>query len=387
MAQQTNVAFLAADPGVGWLGGVNYIRNLLSAVRDEPVGIVPVAFVSARQDASVPLEGIKRVPTRLFDTRVARRARRTIIKVTGRDLLLERLLRKNGIEVLSHSGLIGRRSSVPTLNWIPDLQHRRLPDFFSRLEVENRDRSFEQMCTRSTLIIASSECARKDLEEFFPSAVGKVRVLRFVALSAHAARATAPTTLSTRYGSAGRYFLVPNQFWVHKNHAVIFRALAVLKRRGRPVRVLATGHASDYRHPEFFAKLMEQRAELGIEEQFSCLGVVPYDDLVGLARGAVALINPSLFEGWSTSVEEAKALGKKILLSDIAVHREQAPARGEFFGSDDAEALANLMWAAWQAFDPEEETKAAARAARETIERRRQFADTYSRIVREAVGR
>ncbi len=39
---------------------------------------------------------------------------------------------------------------------------------------------------------------------------------------------------------------------------------------------------------------------------------------------STALINPSQFEGWSTTVEEAKSLGVKMLLSDLEVHKEQA---------------------------------------------------------------
>ena len=56
--------------------------------------------------------------------------------------------------------------------------------------------------------------------------------------------------------------------------------------------------------------------------------------------GANALLNPSRFEGWSTTVEEAKAVGTPMLLSDIAVHREQAP-QARFFAPDDALSLAN----------------------------------------------
>ena len=36
------------------------------------------------------------------------------------------------------------------------------------------------------------------------------------------------------------------------------------------------------------------------------LGKVPYSDLINLINQSKALINPSLFEGWSTSIEEAK---------------------------------------------------------------------------------
>ncbi len=66
--------------------------------------------------------------------------------------------------------------------------------------------------------------------------------------------------------------------------------------------------------------------------------------LVLLAH-AVAVINPSRFEGWSSSVEEAKALGKPLIVSDIPVHREQVAGRttADLFGVDDADALAGLL--------------------------------------------
>ena len=76
---------------------------------------------------------------------------------------------------------------------------------------------------------------------------------------------------------------------------------------------------------------------------FRPLGIVPYLDLMSLMRHSVAVINPSRFEGWSTTVEEAKSMGKSILLSDISVHREQAPDRAAFFSPDNPQALADAM--------------------------------------------
>jgi hypothetical protein len=42
-------------------------------------------------------------------------------------------------------------------------------------------------------------------------------------------------------------------------------------------------------------------------------------------------------------VEEAKTLQRLLLLSDIPVHREQAPQFGKFFHPDDVEKLAELL--------------------------------------------
>lgn len=58
---------------------------------------------------------------------------------------------------------------------------------------------------------------------------------------------------------------------------------------------------------------------------------------------SLGYINPSFFEG-GTTVEEAKYRGNPILLSDLKVHREQAPAKGAFFAPNDPEDLAKKMW-------------------------------------------
>jgi glycosyltransferase involved in cell wall biosynthesis len=98
------------------------------------------------------------------------------------------------------------------------------------------------------------------------------------------------------------------------------------------------------------------------------------------------LINPSHFEGWSTSVEEAKSMGKQIVLSDIPVHREQAPERGLFFPSDDQHALANMMIAAREGFDRDRDAAMQMRAQENLAPRQLEFALNYHRIVRTTLG-
>ena len=65
-------------------------------------------------------------------------------------------------------------------------------------------------------------------------------------------------------------------------------------------------------------------------------------------RHCCAIIQPSLFEGWSTVVEDARALGRPIIASDIPVHREQLGKDATFFSPHDVKSLA----AAIIALDP-----------------------------------
>jgi glycosyltransferase involved in cell wall biosynthesis len=66
----------------------------------------------------------------------------------------------------------------------------------------------------------------------------------------------------------------------------------------------------------------------------------------------MALINPSRFEGWSTTVEEAKSFGVPMILSDVDVHREQTSGGARYFGIDDSEMLADHLWEVSQLAGP-----------------------------------
>jgi glycosyltransferase involved in cell wall biosynthesis len=176
---------------------------------------------------------------------------------------------------------------------------------------------------------------------------------------------------------------LPNQFWSSKNHKQVIDALVELRGWGVPATIVCTGKTHDARRPRYFEELMDHCARSGVADQIRVLGVVPYVDTQGLMAHARAVINPSRFEGWSTTVEEARTLQKRILLSDIPVHREQSPPLGRFFPLDDARALATLIGEclAEEAADP---VRAAVEA--DYSARLREFGATYLRILKAALS-
>jgi len=381
-AQNIRVGFVAA-PG-NWLGGRNYLRNLFAAIRTlQGNPITPVVFTGKRQtDASADFPGIEVVKTTILDRKSpAWFAGKVIAKATSRDILFERLLRTHGVSLLSHSFRLDKHPGVRTIGWIPDFQHVHLPEFFSLEERLRRDREYMELCWRCDRVIVSSECAAADLRAFSPEHAHKAELLRFVASPVHLGHATSLHELQRLYGFERPYFLLPNQFWAHKNHRVVLNALQVLICRNEPYLVLATGSIEDHRNPSFFPSLMQYAAKCGVLEHFQVLGQIPFDHLVGLMRYAIAFINPSKFEGWSTSVEEAKSMGKSIVLSDIPVHREQAPKQGVFFPPDDPEALAAAMTAAYNNFDAQHDAALQENARAQFPERQREFGEAYRDIV------
>jgi glycosyltransferase involved in cell wall biosynthesis len=372
--------------GAAWQGGRNYLWNLLYAITAQPARqLQPVLLVRADEDpGDLAMPGVEVVVTDArLDARRARQLGRATKLALRRNPVERALLRRAQIDVLSHAAPIGgRRSAPPTIAWIPDLQHKRLPQLASRFEHAMRDLLFREMLRDAAIVVTSSATAREDLIEFYGRGAERARVLQFVSQPRLPRAQMIPLdALRAKFALPARFFHLPNQLWTHKNHALVVEAL----RRAPDAVVVATGPREDYRQRGVYDALLARVAAAGVGARFHHLGLVSFPELISLMHHAVAVINPSRFEGWSTTVEEAKSLGKRVLLSDLPVHREQAPARASYFGVDDPDALAALLTAAWAADDHAADAAAADTAAAALAARTAAFAATYEAIVLDAV--
>jgi glycosyltransferase involved in cell wall biosynthesis len=384
------VGFIMEVANNNWLGGMSYYRNLFSALKDLPDRKIDPVLVTTSQGleplkAQFPDVAVVRLPLLDAPSAVAK-VRRVMRVVSGRDILLERDLSRENIRILSHSAYFGRRSPVASIVWIPDFQQLTFPEFFSRRELTERRRNAENCCRHASTVLLSSNAALSDLRKIC-AGDAETAVLPFVATVPSGQDMLPLEQLRAKYGLADKFFHLPNQFWIHKNHIAVIEALALLRQQGKLFEVIVTGNTADPRQPDHFSSLMVTAHKLGVDDLFRPLGVVPYLDLMSLMRHAVAVINPSKFEGWSTTVEEAKSMGKAIVLSDIPVHREQAPDRAAYFPANDAGLLAVKMSEAWVRWDAGDDLRFFQRAAANLASRREAFARRYEEIVLATLAR
>ena len=102
-----------------------------------------------------------------------------------------------------------------------------------------------------------------------------------------------------------------------------------------------------------------------------------------LIRHSISVINPSLFEGWSSTVEECKYIGKNLILSNINVHHEQDPPCCIYFDPNNSNELASILEIKWDNckggpdFELEEEAK------KIYLKRKKSFGMSYQNIVLE----
>lgn len=383
------IAFTFVNDGREWLGGLNYFRSLFLALQSLPCSNVqPVAFIGMKANPAgyqFPTN-VQVVRDSVFDRLSPKWVlNKLAAKYLGVPWLANRVLLRQGIKLVSH-GSPSRDAAIRTIAWIPDFQHLHLPHFFPPDELQARSELYRQLVEKSTLVIVSSESARRDLQRFAPRFAGKARVLRFCAARPNV-EASASIDLGSTYGLNAPYFYIPNQAWAHKNHATAVRALAELATEYPDVKVVCSGSLADYRNPDHVEALRSEIAQRGLARRFVLLGVVSYSHVARLMLNSVAVINPSLFEGWSTTVEEAKALGVPLILSDIEVHREQCE-RGEamFFEPLVPSALADRM----RSMLSTHQSSSLRADPREALDRHRlrvaEFALAYERIVAELRG-
>ncbi len=189
-----------------------------------------------------------------------------------------------------------------------------------------------------------------ELDRYHPGYAHKVRVLSFPSMLGNDELVDDPAEVVRAYHVPPRFALVANQFWQHKNHSVVVEGVRRARDMGVSVPIVMTGLPADYRDPEnsTFSALMQQIAKADLSGQITVLGKVPYGDLVCLMREAAIVIQPSRYEGWNTSVEDAKALGRALVCSNIGVHVEQTTGvRAALFEVDDPQGLAEALIDVW----------------------------------------
>ncbi len=388
------VAFLNLF-SIKWMGGVNYLKNLLYAISTldfHERKIELVLFVGKRTDNELVAFFSTQatvVQSSLFDRYSSQWfVCKLLHYLTGSNLIITKLLRKHNISVVSHSGISGRNLPYKTINWIPDFQHVNLWEMFPKAIILKRNMQFRTIIRKSDCIVVSSNSTLKDLQAFMKTN-NKVRVLHFVSqpdprLFQNDVEALRKE-VETKFGIRNKYFYLPNQFWKHKNHKIVFKAVDYLKKRGMDIQVVCTGYLHDYRNNNYLSELCEYIKSNGLSENIKILGLVDYVYVMHFMRNSVSIINPSLFEGWSSTVEEGKSIGKNMILSDISVHKEQDPACSMYFNPFSFKELAELIAEKWKTSEGGPDYLLEKTALNLLPGRIKIFALTYQNIVLEVV--
>jgi len=348
MAESSAIGILFRNHD-NWTGGTYYLLNVVHALAALPVDRQPkiVVFLENFSDEKL-----------FSETRCQQLSILPIIPEQGRTLALinsfsQHLFSRSVVNPVHASDTVsavfpyGLEKSLKNVHrkvcWIPDFQEHFHPEFFSPSLIRSRRSHHEQLIGRKVPIVLSSLQAEKDFRFIYPKARNETFVVSFATWHPDYHQIDLADVLR-KYCINEPYVITPNQFWKHKNHGVLLEAFRLL-RNNSCLQLVLTGREHDFRHPNYPQQLRSMAADYGLSHQVRFLGFIDRREQLKLMQHALAVIQPSLFEGWNTGIEDAKAMSQRIIASDIAVHLEQLVSYPDaiFFSPRDAESLAVVL--------------------------------------------
>jgi glycosyltransferase involved in cell wall biosynthesis len=269
-----------------------------------------------------------------------------------------------------------------------DIQHRmhtRFPEFSAGARDAALEHQQQLAAARATIAIAESETGMQYLLDAYGDTLSpdRIRVLHYPPPPHITADGAERRVFAVRrtYRLPDRYLFYPAQFWEHKNHALIVRALALLRSRRREVPALVlSGSREGQLRNRTFREVRALAARLGVDERLVVLDYVPDEDMSGLYLGAAALVMPTFCGPSNIPVLEAWVTGCPVVTSDIRGVREQAGNAALLIDPTSPEDLAAAIQTLWT------DSASAERLAQAGRERLREFTmEAFARGLRAAL--
>lgn len=337
-----------------WHGGNNYLLNLFSVISDYlPKEFQPVIFVGTdiSNEELKPFFKIKKIE--IIKTHLFNKSRRRISLIKSLFFLvdseIENLFLKKKINIIfENANFFGVKIKIPAIAWIPDFQHRVIPKFFLIKDWIKRELGFRLQIATGRFIMVSSKDSYNDCKKYYPNAVHSTYIVRFAINLKKVNFHSNFSLIKKKYSLPKKYFYLPNQFWEHKNHLTVIKALSLLKKLGHKVIVVSSGKQMSSNNSNYFENILKLIKSSKIDNMFILLGIIPHKDVLSLMKGSISVLNPSLFEGRSTTVEECIALKVPLILSDINAHKEQVSDKVIFFKQTDHNSLAKVLLKVWK---------------------------------------
>ena len=221
-----------------------------------------------------------------------------------------------------------QRPAQATVCTFHDLLVDAYPDFFAPEVQRERLGHFRRMVSSATRIAAISQFSRdlaiaKGVEEHRIRAIAHQFPPRPASVPGDSATAGPPLGL----GHHG-FLLYPANLWRHKNHELLFTAFAMARQQGLDpnLKLVCSGDGVDR-----LQELRKVASRLGLADAVLLPGFVSDATMQALYRHALAVVFPSLYEGFGMPVIEAMGQGLPVACSNSTALQEVAGSAALLF--------------------------------------------------------
>ncbi|HVI81396.1 MAG TPA: glycosyltransferase family 1 protein [Chthoniobacterales bacterium] len=235
---------------------------------------------------------------------------------------IDSALKHEGIEFFLNTTFEAVTLTIPFSAIVWDLQHRLQPHFpevSANGMWEHREEFYSQVLKRATFVIVGTEAGRQEVQRFYSVPDAKIRILPHPTPSFALDESAATPADLAKFKLPPDYVFYPAQFWSHKNHAAILRAVAHLKKIDN-LRLPVVFTGSDQGNERNVRDLVDQ---LELHDQVFFLGHVSRQELRALYQSALCLCYVSFFGPENLPPLEAFGLGCPVIAADVPGASEQ----------------------------------------------------------------
>lgn len=329
-----------------WMGGVIYIINIVKMLNYLDDEEKPEVYLFYRADLKKFVSEIHYPFLKNIEWPFPSIIKGNIMSIFLRkNVFIDKILHDYSPEAIfpMHDFPVKTITSVNLVAWWADLQEKYYPEFFTRIQRWGRSIRTGLILKNCDNLVVSSQAVLDDFVKFYKLKDDhKINIFHFVSVIEDL-ETIKIDDLKTRYHLPDEYFIVSNQFHKHKNHRIILQSLAKLKEMGIRKHIAFTGKFPDVENSLYLKELRKIIDESNINDQVTFLGVISRSDQLQLMRYSQAVLQPSLFEGWSTVIEDAKSLQVPVVASNLKVNYEQLSDNGVYFDPHKPEELTHIL--------------------------------------------
>ncbi|MGH6849420.1 MAG: glycosyltransferase family 4 protein [Methylocella sp.] len=231
--------------------------------------------------------------------------------------------------------------TVPYIATVWDLEHRKQP-YFPEVSTTGwtwsaRENVYNALLPRASMIITGTQTGKEEVVRYYHVNPANVMIIPLPApAGAWMGQPLDAAGIKEKYRLNGDFLLYPAQFWPHKNHVNLLRALRLLRNRtDLDLSLVLTG--SDKGNRDY---VMQHVVELGLGDRVFVPGFVPREDLDALYQASTALVFPSYFGPDNFPPLEAFALNCPVIAANVPGAREQMGEAALLFDPSDPSDIA-----------------------------------------------
>lgn len=341
---------------INWGGGLDFLRNIINGLLHQTRIEKLELFVLVYEESDIKIEIKNFIKKNIFMKKSNDwNERKSIVydffincekeieikHLKGTNGELIKFLKLNKVDfILPTFRIFNKDFPIKWVGYISDFQHKYYPEFFTDEEIENRNKYFMEMIKNASKIIVNSKDTKKDINKFFSTSKLNIYSLPFspVPIKEWLFSQIKFDFIFKKYLLSKNYFLVSNQFWIHKDHKTLFEAIKILKDNNLEVNLVCTGLTKDERFPNYFDELKKYILENNLTDNIRILGLIPKRDQIEIMKNSKALIQPTLFEGGpgGGAVYDAISLGIPCIVSNIPINKEIGEENVFYFNAGNA---------------------------------------------------